>query len=75
MLTDTSEIDQDELQNISPAGISVPSRTLVQNSFTTRRIIHHTSSRYEDTPRCLGLACDGSYLACGYDSGRLEVFI
>lgn len=79
MLTDIdtsgSEIDQDRFQDISPAGISIPLRTLVQTSFTTRKVIQHPSSKYEDTPRCLGLACDGSYLACGYDSGRFEVLI
>jgi len=70
-----SEMDQDHFQEISPSGISIPSRTLVQSSFTTRKVIHHASPKYEDTPRCLGLACDGSYLACGYDSGRFEVLL
>ena len=79
MLTDMdtsgSEIYQDQFQDISPAGISIPLRTLVQTNFTTRKVIHHPSSKYDDTPRCLGLACDGSYLACGYDTGRFEVLV
>lgn len=73
--TSGSEIDQDQFQDISPAGISIPLRTLVQSSFTTRKVINHPSSKYDDTPRCLGLACDGSYLACGYDTGRFEVLL
>jgi hypothetical protein len=58
--------------NVSPTGISVPSKKLVQSSFTTTKVIK-PSSKLQGTPRCLGISCDGRFLACGDDLGRLEV--
>ena len=73
-LTPTSAKLKDTMPplSVSPARISVPSKKLVQSSFTTTKVIK-PSSRVQSTPRCLGISCDGRFLACGDDLGRLEV--